>query len=190
MYVDGLLVENDTPGATLLSQPDMPGVTLSALGATQPGIYLAYLDVWERLITALDDPAIRETALGGPDTSVRTKLVWQVKLALVQPAVEPPLPTCASAGEPWPAASTGTLAAGSGPPGSTLPCILPPETGYQRLENQLYRAEIHIGGPDGTATFKWSRENGSVVALISVPPVTGGAPPPTTVTGPPSGSAA
>jgi len=188
MYVDGLLVENDTPGATLLTQPDMPGVTLAALGATPPGIYVAYLDVWERLITTLDNPAIRDSALGGPDTSVRTKLVWQVKLAFLQatPGSGAPMPTCASAGEPWQSATatTGMLAAGSGAPGSSLPCILPPETGYQRLENQLYRVEIHQPGPDGTATFKWSRENGSVVALISAPPAVGGAPPPATVTAP------
>src|SRR5271157_4459971 len=81
MYVDGLLVENDTPDATLLTQPDMPGVTLEDLGLTKSGPYVVYLDVWERLITALDNPAIKESALGGPDTSVRTKLVWQVKVA-------------------------------------------------------------------------------------------------------------
>ena len=189
MYVDGLLVENDTADATLLAQPDMPGATtLTALGATQPGIYVAYLDVWERLITALDDPAIRESALGGPDTSVRTKLVWQLKLAFLEaaPASGAPLPGCASAGEPWlpAAASTGTLAAGSAGPGASMPCSLPPETGYQRLENQLYRVEIHQPGPVGIATFKWSRENGSVVTLISAPPTTGGAAPPTTITGP------
>ena len=189
MYVDGLLVENDTPDATLLAQPDMPGATtLTAFGASQPGIYVAYLDVWERLITALDNPAIRESALGGADTSVRTKLVWQLKLAFLEaaPGSGALLPSCASAGEPWlpAAASTGTLAAGSAPPGASMPCSLPPETGYQRLENQLYRVEIHQPGPDGTATFKWSRENGSVVTLISAPPTTGGAAPPTTVTGP------
>ncbi len=185
MYVDGLLAENDTPGATLLTQPDLPGVTLDALGAAKPGFYLVYLDVWERLITALDNPAIRETALGGPDTSVRAKLVWQVKLAYLGPVRKPgaPLPTCSTAGKPWPAPSTGMLAAGTGEPGSDLPCVLPPETGYQRLENQLYRVEIHAPGQDGTATFKWSRENGSVVALIAAPPAPGGTPP-ATVTGP------
>ena len=106
MYVDGLLVENDAPDATLLAQPDMPGATtLAAFGATQAGIYVAYLDVWERLITALDNPAIRESALGGTDTSVRTKLVWQLKLASLGPAPDSgaPLPSCASAasGSRW-----------------------------------------------------------------------------------------
>jgi hypothetical protein len=51
------------------------------------------------------------------------------------------------------------------------PCILPPSAGYQRLENQLYRVEIHNGGAlkkgaTSTVTFKWSRDNGSVVAAI------------------------
>jgi hypothetical protein len=176
MYVDGLLVENDTLGATLLEQPDLPGATMTTLNATAAGIYAVYLDVWERLITALDNPQIRETALGGPDTSARTKMVWQIKLASLGavPAAGGVLPTCASAGSPWPAPSTGMLAAQSGAPGSTLPCILPPETGYQQLENQLYRVEIHTPGADGTATFKWSRENGSVVALISSPATSGG----------------
>jgi len=178
MYVDGILVENDAPDATLLNQPDMPTMTTAAdLGATQSGVYVAYLDVWERLVTALDNPSIRESALGGPDTSVRTQVVWQVKLAYSGPvpAAGSPMPTCATAGEPWlpGAASTGTLAASSAAPGSDLPCILPPETGYQRLENQLYRVEIHEPGQDGTATFKWSRENGSVVALISAIPPSG-----------------
>ena len=184
MYVDGLLVENDTPDATLLNQPDMPAMTTAAdLGATQSGIYVVYLDVWERLITALDNPSIRESALGGPDTSVRTQLVWQVKLAYSGPvpAAGSPAPTCATAGEPWlpGAASTGTLAASSAAPGSDLPCILPPETGYQRLENQLYRVEVHEPGQDGTATFKWSRENGSVAVLISAVPASGGGTPST-----------
>ncbi len=65
-YVDGLLVENGTTGASLLNQPDMPGVTLADFGATQAGTYAVYLDAWERLITSLDNPLIRETALGGP----------------------------------------------------------------------------------------------------------------------------
>jgi hypothetical protein len=187
MYVDGLLVENDAQ-TTLLTQPDMPAVTLAELGVTQSGVYAVYLDVWERLITALDNPLIRESALGGPDTSVRTKLVWQVKPYLVAgpPAAGGASPTCASVGDPWvtAAATTGTLAASSAAPGSDLPCILPPETGYQSLQNQLYRVEIHAPGQDENATFKWSRENASVVCLITAAPSSNGTSPPTTVTGP------
>src|SRR4029077_7944813 len=42
---------------------------------------------------------------------------------------------------------------------------------YQGVENQLYRVEIHTPGntTDGIQrpTFKWSRENGSVVAAVT-----------------------
>ncbi|MDQ3918809.1 MAG: DUF6519 domain-containing protein, partial [Acidobacteriota bacterium] len=49
------------------------------------------------------------------------------------------------------------------------PCSAPPGAGYLSGENQLYRVEVHTAGGTGrrdAATFKWSRENGSVTALI------------------------
>jgi hypothetical protein len=42
-------------------------------------------------------------------------------------------------------------------------CITAPDSKYVGVENHLYRVEIHQGGSAGTATFKWSRDNGSVV---------------------------
>ncbi|MHC1767281.1 MAG: DUF6519 domain-containing protein [Verrucomicrobiia bacterium] len=47
------------------------------------------------------------------------------------------------------------------------PCLIPPSGGYRGLENRLYRVEVHDGGPVGAATFKWSRDNASVVTGIS-----------------------
>jgi len=41
-------------------------------------------------------------------------------------------------------------------------CVTPPDSKYRGAENQLYRVEIHRGGLAGEATFKWSRDNGSV----------------------------
>ncbi len=68
---------------------------------------------------------------------------------------------------PWGSGITGTLAARGGAPSTEpLPCVLPPQTGFRSLENQLYRVEIHTDGGYGGATFKWSRENGSVIAGI------------------------
>lgn len=65
------------------------------------------------------------------------------------------------------APSTGTLNARTQTSRSDdNPCLLPPTAGYQRLENQLYRIEIHQGGAVGEATFKWSRDNGSIVTAI------------------------
>lgn len=46
------------------------------------------------------------------------------------------------------------------------PCITPPDARYRGAENQLYRVEIHRGSDAEPATFKWSRDNGTVVFII------------------------
>lgn len=45
------------------------------------------------------------------------------------------------------------------------PCILVTDAKYRGTENHLYRVEIHKGSTGGAATFKWSRDNGSVATL-------------------------
>ena len=169
-YVDGLMLEVERP--TLFSQ--QPFVLPAGRGQIQDrGIYLLYLDVWNRHVTALEDPSIREVALGGPDTTTRMQTVWQAKLARVGELGENI--SCANRLLPWPAKSTGRLQARTTPvPPPEGPCSVPPESGYTRLENQLYRVEIHkdshaAGGP----TFKWSRDNGSVVVAATEFPVDG-----------------
>ncbi|CAM5631599.1 DUF6519 domain-containing protein [Rhodanobacter lindaniclasticus] len=47
------------------------------------------------------------------------------------------------------------------------PCMIAADARYRGMENQLYRVEIHQDGPAGTASFKWSRENGSVVFAVT-----------------------
>src|SRR5262249_47526855 len=71
-YVGGLLCVNEQDALSLSAQPDLPGFKLPAA----PGVFVAYLKAWLRHITALDDPGIREDALGGPDTCTRSKVVW------------------------------------------------------------------------------------------------------------------
>jgi hypothetical protein len=160
------------PSSPPLSPPSGPSHLI-----LDDGIYLAFLDVWQREITALDDRLIREVALGGPDTTTRLKTVWQVKLLPVDagsasPPASPPggQVTCKT---PFPefdlysAPSTGRLKAQTAPPQDQKdPCLLPPSAGYRGLENQLYRVEVHTGGPAHLATFKWSRENASVETAI------------------------
>ena len=145
-YVDGILCENEAD-LDLDKQPDLPGISLGGLA---DGLYLAYLDVWQRHITALEDDAIREVALGGPDTATRTKTVWQVKLLGPLPA---PL-TCASEPAAWQSlldrTQDGRLNAraeeSATKPG---PCVVPGGAGYRRLENQLYRVEVHAVAANG-----------------------------------------
>ncbi|HSN54699.1 MAG TPA: DUF6519 domain-containing protein [Candidatus Sulfomarinibacteraceae bacterium] len=169
-WVHGTLCVNDTEFLKVDEQPDLPevpGVT-AEVAPTQDGTYLVFLEAWQRHVTALEDPEIREKALGGPDTTSRSKTTWQVKFDRLGGANANL--SCDDIGDHWrpqDADPDGTLAARAQPGADTgdNPCNLPPGAGYRRLENQLYRVEVHEGGATGTATFKWSRENGSVAAI-------------------------
>jgi hypothetical protein len=160
-YVDGILCENDT--AILFSEQSGYPNAASRLG--EPGDhdqFIVYLDVWERHVTAVQDPAIGEIALGGLDTTTRTQTVWQVKFL--------PLPGYVDDSDDWRergglrslqawtefeqnAAQKGRLRAKWENDKEAF------------LENHLYRVEIHTVADD-QVTFKWSRENGSVVFPI------------------------
>src|SRR5439155_7859570 len=97
-------------------------------------------------VTALDDPRLRETALGGPDTASRSRTIWQVRTVFagagpVTCLTTPPEYTAATA------PGTGTLRARARPVAAAEgPCIVPADAGYRGLENQLYRVEIHDPG--------------------------------------------
>ena len=146
-YAGGQLCEVEEP-FHYMDQPDYPNP--EPLSDTSH--YFVYLDVWQRHITADDDPLIRETALGGPDTATRTKTIWQIKTKKVDS------PDCISRRKDWETIvrfSSGLLAARARPTAPDTPCDLAPSAGYRGLENQLYRVEIHREGGLGTATFKW-----------------------------------
>lgn len=173
-YVDGLLCENDA-ATSYVAQADLPGVESArdVLQRSNAVFGIVYLEVWKRHLTALDDTAMRESALGGPDTTTRLKTVWQVKVLPVKtPASGVVGPETVF--EEWIqllTPPTGGLSARAKPViGGNNPCIIPPSAGYRGLENQLYRVEIHKGGvlgdPAGVPTFKWSRDNGTVVTPI------------------------
>ncbi|MGW0948848.1 DUF6519 domain-containing protein [Streptomyces sp. NPDC002623] len=158
-YVAGILVEAPAPPPTadgeragwpLRDQPHLREVDgLSALPEPPPGRYTAFLDVWTHHVTADERPALREAALGGPDTGSRAQTVWQVRLASKETPRTPR-----------------SMAASLGKPHAELdPCAVAPAGGYLGLENQLYRVQIHHPGPE--PTFLWSRENGSVVAGVT-----------------------
>lgn len=175
IYVDGILCDNPE-SINITDQEDLPD--FKNFNTFIEGTYLAYLDVWQRHITVIEDQQIREVALGGPDTATRTKTVWQVKLEKLKKDLK--LETeneqidCKEVSSGWKAIidrkiekRDAKLAAFTKQetPG-TNPCIIPAGAGYRRLENQLYRVEIYEGGNLSKATFTWSRDNGSVVFAI------------------------
>ena len=143
-YVDGILCINESV-ASYFHQPDLP----SPPALAQAGLYIAYLDVWQRHITTLDDPSIREVALGGPDTATRAKTVWQVKLFFAGAGAQGSCLSDLGYGN-FIAAPTGKMLARTKPDKTpTNPCVVPPGFGYRGLENQFYRVEVHNGGAAG-----------------------------------------
>jgi uncharacterized protein DUF6519 len=192
VYVDGLLAENhggqplqwDPALAELTGTADLPFFAQPYLPfnpTNQPppadifnrpaltgGPHLVYLDVWQRELSYLQDPDLIEKAVG-VDTTARLQTVWQVKLL---PNIR--TATCTSPDSDVPGWSVATRPSGGrltnstgDVPGEPSPCLVPPAAGYKGLENQLYRVEIHRGGPQASATFKWSRDNATVASRVT-----------------------
>lgn len=125
---------------------------------------LVYLDVWQRHVTAVEDPELLEQALGGVDTSTRVQTVWQVR---VLPGVGNV--GCEDEVAGWPPAPTGGRLTNDTVPGDPddNPCVVPAAGGYTGIENRFYRIEVHQPTETGrTETFKWSRDNGSLAFPI------------------------
>ena len=168
-YVDGIRCElplsllppgrgampwNDQPYPVAVEAEDLPSMP-----------YLIYLDVWERLVTTLDDDALRNVAVTGADTA-RRQVIWQVRVMPYLAADDAvtsdafplakwrntirPNPPCLRATTLPPEGDAGLGAAGGG---------------FTGAENHLYRVEIVSAGAGGDrGLFAWSRDNGSVAA--------------------------
>jgi uncharacterized protein DUF6519 len=210
-YVDGILVENPRvfPYDVQPYLYPVPRTAKDLLGAVSHGdgsVVILALEVWQRLVTDLEDVCLREPALGQADTTVRLQTVWRVVAGLInasefeslshhgstapsasdvdlsnsaslQPtragcsnAIEFPVeqlsPCCQLVYQQKEPLSSGAMGADTGK-SDDCGCQPIPAAGYRGLENQLYRVEIHRAGNLNTATFKWSRENASVVTQVS-----------------------
>ena len=180
-YVNGVLCENPSTTSPLAYTQQasfpFPDSEPKSNDKLANGRYLVYLDVWERHIVWIDDASIREVALGGPDTATRAQVVWQVKL-LLAPNANDIAAAETLVQDKLRVRKTPTLRARARR--DTAPtdlCAIPPESRYRGAENQLYRVEIHNviradNGSVSSATFKWSRDNGSVLfPVLSTPQI-------------------
>ena len=150
-YVDGIRCENPT---TLSFRQAAEESACDGEVPNDSRDYLAYLDVWERNVTSIENPELREIAMGSPETSSRLQVVWRVRLMAVEASR-------LSSPEELLAERFGRGES----PGMGARVLSP--AGYTGLENHLYRVEVHAGGRSAEATFKWSRDNGSVVAPVA-----------------------
>ncbi|MEH2002844.1 MAG: DUF6519 domain-containing protein [Nostoc sp.] len=186
-YIDGILCENEE-FISYFQQPDFTPELIDPCKIQLNGAtYLAYLDVWERHITPIEDYDdlkinIREVALGGADTATRSKLVWQVKLKQLKDNQD--IETVAKQvtndhdyfrsvlGQELLKPGEGKIIARATKPNSTGindPSIIPFNSKFRGTENHLYRAEIftvYTGNSNNKLSFIWSRENSSIVFPI------------------------
>jgi Family of unknown function (DUF6519) len=171
-YVQGVPAENEAENAFYKDQSGFPPLE----GGKS---YVVYLDVWERHITFVEDDGIREKALSGPDTATRAKVIWQAKVKEYTRIASHNFKTDYGQFLDFLNNNRAPNVAGlraramKSPPGESEPCLIVPEARYRGPENQLYRVEIHTSGELGLAnatspTFKWSRENGSVIFPIKM----------------------
>lgn len=196
-YVDGILCEAEPDGTFVVDATNLKDGSL----------YFAFLDVWERHVTAIEEPDVAEVALGGPDTATRAQVTHRITLpdltdrqdelqgkvkALNDATTDAAKTKAETALHDFASEiqstrmplSTGMLCARAKVARATEACSISPESQYRGAENQLYRVEIQRDGdawngkmdegdrnkPGGNAetaaTFKWSRDNGSVTFPI------------------------
>ncbi|MFC1603290.1 DUF6519 domain-containing protein, partial [Pseudomonadota bacterium] len=93
IYVDGMYGEICTETNSGLGHPidyflkqqkDFPENPADKLA--DDAYYVAYIDLWERLVIALEDEKLKDPALHGADTCVRTQTMSQFKLAKLKAA--------------------------------------------------------------------------------------------------------
>ena len=162
LYVDGMpaQVRGDAP-LSIDTQPEYP------LNADYDGRNLhLYADVWERSVTALEEPDLLDAALHGADTATRARTMLQVKwcpddLDPTDPAQNP------SIGD---APLTLTLRQIISSGDACDPCASQVEVD-ERIGNYLFRVEVHDYDPNSRElVLKWSRDNGAEAALATAMP--------------------
>ena len=144
LYVAGLpCVQVDDIMYSQQADPNDPPLTAPAPGVVRKDSI--YLDVWTEPVTYIEDPEIREVALGGPDTTTRMRVRHRVRVAQGGP-----VPKGNGIGQ-------GTLAT---------------EGSYTAQANRLYLVEIDTAGNIGSATFRWSEDNASSIQRVieAIPP--------------------
>lgn len=186
IYVDGMYgeIRSSKPEATseqsvkkfIKDQKDFPGNPADHL--EQGSYYIAYIDLWERLVVALEEKHLRDEdkkhllddALHGADTCVRTQTMSQLKLAKLNATqhddavtevieqwerilADPEVPKHKKPLIPHGNATLFKLDSGS-----------PVTTARAAHKNALFRLEVHessLKNNQHTVVLKWSDENGA-----------------------------
>ena len=179
-YVDGHLADNFGAGvrqfdAVLSEERGTDPVAFSAQpfgtgGAAAPaaGLHIAYVDLWQRDVTFLEDLTILDPGIA-TDSFARRQTVWQVRTfgpvgAGTSCSTDP---ATIGGWDALIAPSTARLSTRADPANAvTDPCLLPPGALYRGIDNRTYLFAIHGFDGAGVPLVKFSRTNGSVATTI------------------------
>lgn len=167
MYIEGTLCQKEF-NETYHGQSDYPDakpmlLTYSEISNPPKKIsYFVYADVWQRGITHIEDPELREKALGGPDTATRIKTICQVKLREIpndesldvrRKITKEEIKKLTHKND------TGRMSTVV----SNNHVNENQKLDYVGLDNRLYLVKIHDSGDknENPASFKWSVDNAS-----------------------------
>jgi hypothetical protein len=193
-YLGGWRLEIDNP-VDLTDQPDWqdaPPLT----DLTKHKSAIVALLISEQIVSAVEDQALREVALGGPDTSARSRLMQ--RFLLLAPPKD--VATCDQGMsqirqmvgddgavldmDTMQIKSSATLQVGFNDASSTVtdPCLGPVAGGYLGADNQTVRVTV-VSFASGTGTLLWGWNNASILyratwagtntLKIAPPPVNG-----------------
>ena len=174
MYVGGWRLELESD----LGDYDQPDWVDRGRDWTESGREHVLLMVQETDVTAVEDPALYEVALGGPDGAARTRLLQRVVRQQTEGA------TCAEAMAEdqarWarqglvfdPATmalkSTSRLQVSwEGDPAPADPCEPTSTGGYLGAENQLIRIQVTRTGREGDFDFVWGYDDASSLYRVT-----------------------
>lgn len=169
MYVGGWRLRFTQP-VPINNQPEWIDQILDVVEKRPRGDYVIALLVSEQEVQAVEDQALREVALGGPDTAARTRLMQHIV------AVPTTDDTCAAVLKDWNsnlkplglALNPDTFALDFNaalevsfypPAGPVDPCCPPAQGGYLGSDNQLIRVTVTDYEPtthQGTLLWGWN----------------------------------
>lgn len=167
IYVGGIPVVLET-AETYETQADWPSLeALPSLSAPA----LVYLEVWQQVVTAVEDTELLEPALGGPDTTARMRTMRHVHVRSTtttdcEAAWDELVATFAPGTYDKSTAevkSAATLSVSFDKTGTTTnPCSPGVKAGYLGAENQTIRVQVAAGGTQ----FIWGFDNASALYVI------------------------
>lgn len=185
MYVGGVRVQLDAP-IDYAAQPDWldhdgDREWLSVPNADQqPANEHVVLELIETDVTAVEDPVLREVALGGPDGAARTRILQRVRRL----ATDASDCAAATAGDDatWMgeglvydpttaqlSSATRLLVKWDAPEGPADPCEPSAQGGYLGAENQAIRVEVVSTSSDTPGVFDlvWGRDDASMLYRVT-----------------------